>query len=495
MVIPDSSLGLDQAFRRSVARGPDREAVITDARTATAAEIAERVESLARRLRDDAGYAVIIAPNDAVDLVVGVLAAARVGASAVLADPRRPPEVLRGLATRVAATSVVRGSERETLVPPDTHDRPRGTAAIRRGSLREAAVWVPTSGTTTEPRLVGMTEAGLLGMATQAVNLGILRPDDRVARLATHIGIGPLLSAVLLGIPYLALDVRTRPPSLLVRWMEQQQITYLHLAPTLLRMVIAAGGAPGARTRPPSGEGLAMRLVGAGGEALRWEDVALVRAPFGGDVTVLHTYSSTEAGLVTALFVPPDGPVGTGILPAGLPVPGRKVWIDDGTGHPAAPEALGEVVVEGSLETFAVGMSITSAGERQLRTGDLGAIGADGTLSVHGRIAADTKIGLWRVDLRAVESAIMTVPGVVDVAVQIQAPGGTTARSLIAHVVLAEGSTVSDDELRTAVSALTQSAVPRRFVRHLAPFPVLPSGKVDALALKTAEEAVGPTAD
>jgi len=481
----DVAAGLDAAFRAAVRRSPDGVAIITRRGSVPIQVLADRVDALARELGPAAGAPVIIAPDDAVALAAGVLASVRVGSTTVVADPRIESEVLARLADRVGARAVVTDADARPrflgpAAPSATEARvPAGARAREKPfghhSADAAAVWVPTSGTTGDPSLVGITESGLLAMAVQAVSLGLVRVDDRTARLSSHLGAGPLLTAVILGLPYVSLDIRSHAPSEVLPWLERQGVTYLHLAPTLLRSVLPDAVRRGA----PS----SIRLVGSGGETLRWDDVRLIRRAVGREVSVLHTYSSTEAGVVTAVIVSPDEPTGAGPVPVGHPVPGRKVWIVAGDGTPAPVGMVGEILVDGPFDTVTPRISTWGDGRRRLRTGDLGAVDTDGRLSLHGRAERDGKIGLLRVDLRAVEASIMNVAGVLDAVIRPMGTEGAPSRRLVAHVLLGTGTDPSDEVLRRSTSALSPAAIPFRFVRHREPFPTLPSGKVDLAAL------------
>jgi acyl-coenzyme A synthetase/AMP-(fatty) acid ligase len=508
--------GLPRTFDEAVTRAPGRTAIETATRAMTMSDLAESLAVLDLRLRGVPSGTVLATPRDPVALAVTVIAAARAGRACVLADPERPASVLRQLAARVGATVIVTDVSPTLEAIPiassgeDGADPKRAGGATRDGrgdrvetGLGDAAVWIPTSGTTGEPSLVGITEQALLAMAVEAVGLGIVVPGDRVARLATHLGIGPLLSALILGLPYVAIDVRRTVPSGLSAFLDRHEVTYLHLAPTLLRTLL---GDP--RRSRPSHPMRALRLVGSGGEVLRWADITLLRRALGLDVDVLHTYSSTEAGMVTARFIRPDedgtADASSGRsasrVPVGRPLPGRDVWIDAGDGSQASPGTIGEIVVEGRFGTLSRRATGLPDGRQRLHTGDLGALRIDGELELAGRVGRDGKVGLWRVDLAEVEAAIAVLDGVIDVVVSHEGPGpegagsdgpegsatdhdATAARTLVAHVLLDRRIDISDERIRAAVGGLSPAAVPRRIVRHDDRLPTSTSGKVDASRL------------
>lgn len=482
----DVAGGIVRAFETAAVRAPDRTAIVAPTRTVTMADLAMHVEALCVRMRGKPQEAVLVTPRDAVVLAAGVIAAARMGLPCVLADPERPAPVLRRLAALVGATVVV-----GDVAPLDVSDVERASGGDE-VSTTEAAVWIPTSGTTGDPSLVGITESGLLAMAVEAVALGIVVPGDRVARLSTHLGIGPLLTALVLDLPYVALDVRRLAPSRFLPFLAQHGVTYLHLAPTLLRTLLPEGEHSAQRTRVAHGGRFGpvpLRLIGSGGEALRWNDVTRIRRTFGADVEVLHTYSSTEAGMVTLRHIGPGEDRGTGAadpvnstrVPVGRPLPGRDVWIDAGDGSPAPAGTVGHIVVTGRFGTVTPRAAVLPDGRQQLRTGDLGLLGTDGSLTFTGRAGRDGKIGLWRVDLGAVEDAIAALEGVLDVVVRPEE--SLASRRLIAHLLVDGRTDVTDDAVRSAVGGLASTAVPGRIVRHTGELPLLTSGKLNASVL------------
>jgi long-subunit acyl-CoA synthetase (AMP-forming) len=129
-------------------------------------------------------------------------------------------------------------------------------------------------------------------------------------------------------------------PQLLAAWVQELAVAGKH-APETLRFV-AVGGAPA-----PEG---------------------LVESAWALGIPVYEGYGLSECCSVVALNRPGARKKGT----VGRPLPGLKVWIDEG-----------EIVVEGpSVMDGYLGVRDV---KHQWRTGDLGAFDPDGYLTVHGR--------------------------------------------------------------------------------------------------------------
>lgn len=495
---PARGIGSTGLLARVLARvdaAPGRPAIVTVRRSVSGGALVRRAEAIARRLVPLPDGPVLVAPRDAIGLAAAVLATTACGREAVLVDPRRDAGTLRDLAARIGTTVAIGG------IAPGTLPHVVGTEPVASGStvaeepgteglLRSAAacehdpdrvlVRIPTSGSTGDPRAIGLSERLLVAMADEALALGIVVEGERTARLDTHVAAGPILGALVLGLTHHALDLRALPPSQVLPWLAARGVTYLHLAPTLLRMLLAT---------VPHPLDTAIRQVGAGGEPLHFDDVALVRRALGDGVTVLHTYASTEAGLVTLRRVQPDEPLGRGVVPAGRVVPGRRLWIDDGHGRAAPVGTIGEVVVEADELGRAPGLERTDEGRVRLRTADLGSLDATGELRLHGRVDRSVKLGLWRVDLRVLEDTLRRFPGVVDAAVvALDATGGSPRRS-VAHVVVDDPAIVHEQDLRGALQPLVEGAMPWRFLLRTGPLPTLPSGKVDLARLAVETDA------
>jgi O-succinylbenzoic acid--CoA ligase len=117
-------------------------------------------------------------------------------------------------------------------------------------------------------------------------------------------------------------------------------------------------------------------------------------------------------------------------------------------------------------------------------TGDLGSLDSAGLLTIHGRVDDVVISGGVNVALTAVEQALAGLPGVAE-AVAIGVPDDEWGTRVVAHLVMrADATAPSLAAVRDFVAqSLPRSHAPREMV-VADRLPLLPSGKVDRLALR-----------
>ena len=460
-----------EALVRAAAERPAAVAAGGVAGTITAGDLAAAAGGTAAALGRSGGPVLVVAA-DAVDLTVGLVAALAAGRPVVPVDPRLPPARVVGLAHRVGAEVVVadRGRAADLAgVAAGPRVVATGTSPARRLTCGvpdpdAVALLLPTAGTTGEPVLVPVTNRTILADAAEVVAAELVRPTDHLGRLRTASGslAAAAVGALALGLPITVLDPRRAPGGRVLSAVAARGVTYLHLTPTLLRLLVRAERG----SRPLAG----LRLVGGGGEAMRWTDVAAVAPLLGPDSRVLHGYGATEVGAVARLVIDPARPHGRGVVPVGRPVPGRRVDVVVGTdaagGRGAA--AVGELLV--TREDLGLGPVLT---------GDLGRRDADGVLHLVGRADRMVKVGGVRVEPAALEAALAEVDGVADAAV-VAVPDEDVGVRLVAHVHVIARPGADAGRLTAHVRALgLPGADGLRVVRRDAPLPLLASGKPD----------------
>ncbi len=490
---PESDSLAEQALAN-----PDRALLETGSETITYGEMHARVDSVAQWLLDTAGgpgRRIGLQVSGTESLMVGALALLRAGMVPVPLDPTAPaPWVGRALDDAgsdllLSDVAVASADIHCAIVHPcavGAEPPPCGVTAPAPsiGSITY------TSGSTGNPkgvvlpsptRLLGIPTSYISGAATD------LEPDDvRIAFLG-YGSVGVMQNVVLMGVrigaTMVAYDIRSRGIHGLGSWLAENRIWSVLAVPTLLRHFLAA--IPRQLRLP------ALRVVVLYGEAVTWGDVAALWPHVETSCLVLSLFGCTEAGVVSLMVTTPDMPAGTRRLPAGFPLEGVAVTIEDDQYRPVLGGEVGEIVAWTETggrgywnrpEETARVFGTSDDGRRFVRTGDLGRLRPDGLLEHIGRMDDMVKVSGHRVDLSEVEETLRTLPGVVDGAAVARTDAGGDLR-IITYVVPDTGPKAKATALRADLAGrLPASAVPDRIV-FVDELPKLANGKADRIAL------------
>jgi acyl-coenzyme A synthetase/AMP-(fatty) acid ligase len=475
---------------------PEEIGVVGDRGAITWRDLADRAGPLTSDLAGPGGAGasapVVVATADAVELAVAIVAAAAVGRAAAVVDPAGAPASIVAVAQQLEADTLLADPEigrevgREHSAPwlrRLSIDRDHG-GTFRPVSVdpERIALHLMTAGTTGTPTAVPITHRTLADDARASIGDGLVRPDDRLGRPRTSAGgtAGALVGAMLLGLRYVALDPRRVVAGRVLQAFVDHGVTYLHLSPSLLRMFTRSS-----HPRGPRLDGL--RLVGGGGEAMRWSDVAAVAPLLQPGSRVLHSYGSTEVGAIARHLIDPHAKLGHGVVPVGRPAPGVTVHIladhHSAEAHDAQGDAPRQAVPVGELG--AIHVTRSGGASDPVPTGDLGRLDERGLLHVAGRADRMVKVGGVRVEPAAIEALLAAVPGVEDVAVVPHRDDEVGTR-LVAHVSV-PGATTPAGSLTLLRERLVASAIPgaagARVVMHDCRLPLLASGKLDIARL------------
>jgi O-succinylbenzoic acid--CoA ligase len=456
MALPPTTDWLRVAGRTA----PDRPALATSGRTLTYRQLDTLVDRTAAtlvtdlELRPAARLGVLAATEDRLDTVVLLWAIWRLGAVAVVLDPAEPalasdPGSLQakwGLTDVVAA---VAGS----VTPTRTAEPP-----ARDG--RRHHTWVPTSGTTTLPRLAVITHANVAASVSSAHRRLGNGPEDRwlLALPLFHVGGLSILwrsaaagGTVVLHDRFDAAEV--------AKAMAGGDVSIASLVPTMLSRILDVDSGP------YSG----LRSVLLGGAATPPE---LVERAIAAGLPVHATYGMTETCSQVATVAP--GHEADSIASVGRPLDGFDVRID---GHGA--DGVGEIVVSGP----AVSPGYAGETERSgpLRTGDVGRFDAAGRLVVVGRRDHVIVTGGENVNPGAVEAVLTTHPDIAEAAVH-GVPDAEWGEVVVATIVV-RSAVPSTEELDSfARRSLAPAQRPRRWT-IVDRIPHLATGKIDRVRL------------
>jgi non-ribosomal peptide synthetase component F len=283
----------------------------------------------------------------------------------------------------------------------------------------------------------------------------------------------PLLAGGVLCVP--GPEVRTDPTSV-VGWLKDHDVNVAHLVPSMsTRWVEAAGSVRlhGMRWSLFAGEPLYARHVEL------WRSIAP-------STRVVNLYGPSETTLAKYFHVVED-PARLGLQPVGHGLPGTRLEAD--RSDPGAGDGSFRITLEtpdGSLGYLPEGISAAASAALTRRNGvtrfvseDRGCLGADGMLTVEGRLDSLVKRNGVMVDLADVTAQALAYPCVAQ-ACCLQVDRETSA-SIVLAVEVRPGFSMRG--LTGSLRRTLGPAMPNEVV-CFDPLPVLPSGKIDRQAVR-----------
>jgi amino acid adenylation domain-containing protein len=478
-------------FFAQAARSPDALAIVDEECELTYAELARRVNSLARALADrGAGpnRLVGICLDRSADMIAALLAALATGAAYVPLDPTYPADRLSLMVkdARVALVLTQRSvaSALPALAAPvvmldDVDFSAIAPAPAERVSASDLAYVVYTSGSTGQPKGVEVRHRSVINLLFAMRRLLDISAEDRVLAVANisfdmsvpELYLAPLFGAVMIVVSRAdATDGRR----LLARW-QRSGATVMQATPVSWRMLIEAGwqGSPG------------LKLV-CGGEAL---DPDLARQLVARAGRFWQFYGPTETTVWST--VQEVSRVDGARVPIGRPLANTRLYILDDARRPVPIGSAGELYIGGigvargylrHPDLTAQRFFDDPVAGRMYQTGDLARFLPDGTVEFLGRADDQVKLRGFRIEPGEIEAVLGEHPWVRQPVVVAQ-PGASDDRQLVAFIVGADPELRSADLRQFVRSRLPDYMVPSRFVA-IDTLPLTPNGKVDRQRLQ-----------
>ena len=236
-----------------------------------------------------------------------------------------------------------------------------------------------------------------------------------------------------------------------------------------------------------------LRLIKVTGETLYKSDFELYQQHFSDKCILVNRYGPNEAGHTSQYLIDKEILVTSRVVPVGYADVDKEIQLIDESGNPVGFGQPGEIVVISRYlspgywrqpdRTQAV-FRVNSLDDhmRAYHTGDMGTMSPDGCLTYLGRKDSQVKIRGNKVEMAAVETALLNLETVREAAV-IAVEDHAGDKRLVAYVVGRNVPRPTANELRTALAAsLAEYMVPSTFV-FLDKLPVIGIDKVDRRAL------------
>ncbi len=454
------------------------------------------------------GDRVAIHVRKSVDSMVAVHASLQAGAIYVPLDPMAPVSFLATLvhdcATRVLVSDasgavlgdLVEQTDLDVVIGPDqapATSRCIPWAAVGELDAREPVALVDddpayiiyTSGSTGTPKGILHTHASGLAYAKLAASTYGLRPGDRLANIAPlhfdqstfELFAAPFAGSSVVMVPEPVL----RFPASLTELVEREQITVWYSVPYLLIQVLQRGALDQRDLRR-------LRWVLFGGEVFPPGLLAELMSMWP-HARFSNVYGPAEVNQCTYFHLD-EPPIDLGAVPIGRAWADTEVAIVDDDGQVVEAGTSGQLLVHTStmmdrywnrpgLTDGSIRVRSTSTGGtgRWYATGDQVVERPDGNLVFLGRADNQVKIRGHRVELEAVEAALLDLDGVADAAVV-----GAGPDELIALIV-PRGPVDHRELLVTLGARLPKYSVPTG-IAEVASLPRTATDKIDRRAAR-----------
>jgi amino acid adenylation domain-containing protein len=364
-----------------------------------------------------------------------------------------------------------------------------------------------TSGSTGEPKGVLSRHGPITHFLPWQKDAFDLRETDRFCMLSglayNHLHRDIFTSIYLGASLHIPEPEKARDPVRLMEWLEQNEITILHLTPALGQLLLTAGE----RTVP------FVRRVFFGGDVLTKGEIVAIHkcAP---NAKIGSFYGATETQRAVGYYeIPEDfsaqGDDGTRAIPLGRGIKDVQLLVLNSAGQLAGVGEIGELylrsphLAEGYIgdeeltrHRFLINPFTNRPNDRLYRTGELGRYLPNGNVEWAGRNDRQVNIRGFRVELAEIETVLKQHPAVKNAAVvarELDEPNPDNLKSaienpksetrLFAYVAAEQDGPEFIDLLRSFLSAkLPDYMVPAHF-RILEGLPFSPNGKIDYQAL------------
>ena len=357
---------------------------------------------------------------------------------------------------------------------------PSGDGPLQSGYAEpgDIALVLHTSGTTSRPKIVPLSQQNIYTSATNVARSLSLGPNDCCLNVMPLFHIHGLIAAVLSSLGAGASVFCTPGFNALkfFAWLKEAKPSWYTAVPTMHQAILKRV----VRNREVI-EAARLRLIRSSSASLPPQVMKALEETF--NAPVIESYGMTEAAhQMTSNPLPPQErkPGSVGIAA------GPEVSIMSEGGRLLAPGKMGEVVIRGSNVTpgYQNNPEANAAALKDgwFRTGDQGIIDEDGYLHLTGRLKEIINRGGEKISPREVDEALIDHPAVA-LAVTFAVPHEKLGEDVAVAIVLNSGMAVTEREIREfAGQRLADFKVPRRVI-FLDQIPKGPTGKLQRLGL------------
>ncbi|GJD47998.1 putative sulfoacetate--CoA ligase [Methylobacterium crusticola] len=361
-------------------------------------------------------------------------------------------------------------------------DLPGAGAPAARGGPAEAdetALVLHTSGTTSRPKIVPLSQANVCASARNVRASLALAPEDRGLNIMPLFHIHGLIAGLLA--PLSAGSAVCCTPGFnalkFFAWMDEVRPTWITAVPTMHQAILGRA----ARNREVIAR-VPLRFLRSSSSSMPPQVLRELEEVFG--APLIEAYGMTEAAHQMASNPLPPRPRRPGSV--GLAA-GPAIAVVDEAGTPLPAGETGEIVIRG--DNVMAGYEANPKANAEaftpdgfFRTGDQGVLDPDGYLTITGRLKEIINRGGEKISPREVDEILMDHPAVAQ-CVTFALPHPKLGEDVAAAVVLRDGQASDEAALRAFVAGrVAPFKVPSR-VLLLEEIPKGATGKLQRIGL------------
>jgi len=348
----------------------------------------------------------------------------------------------------------------------------------------DTALVLHTSGTTSRPKIVPLSQKNLAASARNIAHSLHLTPEDKGLNIMPLFHIHGLIAVVIAPLSVGSSVTCTTGFNALkfFNWLANENPSWYSGVPTMHQAILSRA------TRNPDVISRAnLRFVRSSSASLPPQVMAELEETFG--CPVIEAYGMTEAAHQMACNPLPPAARKAGTV--GIAA-GPEIRLMDTVGQFTPPGGIGEIVIRGENVTAGYENNPEAnaenfpddpdGGGRWFRTGDQGQLDADGYLSITGRLKEIINRGGEKISPREVDEVLLDHPAVAQV-VTFAIPHPKLGEDVAAAVVLADEAEADERDIRDFVAErLAKFKVPAKIL-ILDEIPKGATGKLQRIGL------------
>ncbi|KQP58563.1 acyl--CoA ligase [Methylobacterium sp. Leaf108] len=343
----------------------------------------------------------------------------------------------------------------------------------------DIALVLHTSGTTSRPKIVPLTQTNVCASAGNIRTALAFTAEDRGLNIMPLFHIHGLIAGILAPLS-VGGQVACTPGFNALKffgWMGEVRPTWYTAVPTMHQAILgrAARNAEVIKANP-------LRFIRSSSSSMPPQVMKEIEEAFG--APLIEAYGMTEAAHQMASNPLPPRPHYPGVV--GLAA-GPEIAIVDFDGEPLPVGETGEIVIRGAnvmagYENNEAANATAFTPQGWFRTGDQGTLSPEGYLTITGRLKEIINRGGEKISPREVDEILMDHPAVSQ-CVTFAVPHDKLGEDVSAAVVLREGESLTEKDLRSfAAERLAPFKVPAKIL-FLDEIPKGATGKLQRIGL------------